>query len=377
MMFAMPDDFDGGKPFDAAYAATRAEVGAALRGHPDEGRRRDPPAALARGRVRRLRDLGHRQPRRRAGQDPGHAARRVRPLGRCSAACSSRRSSASTRSSSAWSAPPTPTPASRARTTTTSSASSPPTSRRRTGSLNADGSIHMSKGGADRHHAGELAVHHRRPHRGLGHREHPRRALRRDGAPGGLRHHRPAHPPALLRRLGLRARGRRPPRPRPDRLRQGRADGRRPAAGARGRHRADLPRLRAARPDRRQPRPPPDRQGLARRRGRSAGAGLRRRLVRRPHARRRRQAAARRRHRRPRDPDLDQHHRRRRARRRLAGPRLRSRPARLLLRPRHRDPDPALDRLRRGQVRSRPAARGAAQDPGARLFLADLVYARG
>ena len=130
----------------------------------------------------------------------------------------------------------------------------------------------------------------------------------------------------------------------------------------RGRHRADLPRLRPARPDRRQPRPASDRQGLARRRRQSAGEGLRRRLVRRPRPRRRRQAAARRRHRRPRDPVLDQHHRCRRARRRLAGPRLRSRPARLLLRPRHRDPDPALDRLRRGEVRSRPAARGAAQD---------------
>ncbi len=72
---------------------------------------------------------------------------------------------------------------------------------------------------------------------------------------------------------------------------------------------------------------------------------LRRRLVRRPPARRRRQAAAGRRHRRSLDPVVDQQHRSVRARRRLAGSRLRPRSARLLLRPRHRDPDAALDRL--------------------------------
>ena len=49
-----------------------------------------------------------------------------------------------------------------------------------------------------------------------------------------LRHHRPAHGGALLRRLGLRAeRRQRTGMPADARLRQGRADGRRPAAGAR------------------------------------------------------------------------------------------------------------------------------------------------
>ena len=42
---------------------------------------------------------------------------------------------------------------------------------------------------------------------------------------------------------------------------------------------ADLPGLRAARPDRREPRPHPDRQGLARRERQDAREGLRRRLV--------------------------------------------------------------------------------------------------
>ena len=47
--------------------------------------------------------------------------------------------------------------------------------------------------------------------RRLGDREHARSDLRRDGAQGDLRHHRPAHDRALLRRLGLHAR----PTPRP------------------------------------------------------------------------------------------------------------------------------------------------------------------
>ena len=44
--------------------------------------------------------------------------------------------------------------------------------------------------------------------RGLGDGEHPRGDLRRDGAQGDLRHDRPAHDRALLRRLGFRSRRR-------------------------------------------------------------------------------------------------------------------------------------------------------------------------
>ena len=44
--------------------------------------------------------------------------------------------------------------------------------------------------------------------RRVGHREHARGALRRHAAQGDLRHHRAAHDRALLRRLGLRRRGR-------------------------------------------------------------------------------------------------------------------------------------------------------------------------
>ena len=48
---------------------------------------------------------------------------------------------------------------------------------------------------------------------------------------------------------------------------------------------------------------------------------------------------------------------------------------RLLLRPRHRDSDAALDRLRGAAFRNQDAAGSSDDDPGARLHLADLVYA--
>ena len=141
--------------------------------------------------------------------------------------------------------------------------------------------------------------------------ENTREALvRRDEAQGNLRHHRPAHDRALLRRLGLRRRRMRRADLGRGRLRQGRADGRRPAA-PRAAGKAPTFLVAAMKdPDRRQPRPHPDRQGLGRRQGRAAGEGLRRRVVRRPQARRGRQAAAGRQHGRRRERDLDQHHRR-------------------------------------------------------------------
>ena len=109
---------------------------------------------------------------------------------------------------------------------------------------------------------------------------------------------------------------------------------------------------------------------------RHPGEGLRRRLERRPPAGRRRQAAAGRQHRRRGAGDLDQHHRRPRADRGLDRPRLRPGARGLLLRQGHRDPDPALDRLRGAALRRRDARRRADDHPGARLHLADLVHAR-
>ena len=57
--------------------------------------------------------------------------------------------------------------------------------------------------------------------------------------------------------------------------------------------------------------------------------------------------------------------------------RLRPAAAGLLLRPGDRDPHPALDRLRPGEVQAGPAPGDPAQDPGAGLHLADLVHAQG
>jgi hypothetical protein len=157
-------------------------------------------------------------------------------------------------------------------------------------------------------------------------------------------------------------------------LRARRPDGWRPA----GRPAWRLPALhgaRAARPGRREPRPHPDRQGVAPGRRNARREGLRRRLGRRPRARRRRQAAAGRQH----GPGraLRQHHRRGPADGRLAGPRLRSGRARRLLRARARDPDPDLARLRQGVLRRHDRSSGRRGDgaAGARLHLADLVHA--
>ena len=51
--------------------------------------------------------------------------------------------------------------------------------------------------------------------------------------------------------------------------------------------------------------------------------------------------------------------------------------ARLLLRPRHRNPDAALDRLRREVLWRHHAAGSADDDAGAGLYLADLVHSGG
>ena len=219
-----------------------------------------------------------------------------------------------------------------------------------------------------------LAAGGERPRRGLGHREHPRGDLRRDEAQGDLRDHRAADDRALLRRVGFRRRGRHVPAAGRGGLPEGRADGRRPAGGARGQG-ADLPRRGDEGSAQRQPRPHPDRQGLARRERRHAGEGLRRRVERRPPAGTGRQAAAGRQHRRRRAGHLDQHDRRPRADRGLDRSRLRPGAVGLLLCQGHRNPDTALDGLRGAPLR-RPDDRGRADDhPGARLHLADLVHA--
>ena len=94
----------------------------------------------------------------------------------------------------------------------------------------------------------------------VGRGEHARLDLRGDAAQGDVRRQRPAHPGALLRRLGVHRRhaGRR--RLGQDGLREGSADGRRSAAGpGEG---SDLPGLGGEGSDVRQSRSHPGRQGL-------------------------------------------------------------------------------------------------------------------
>ena len=61
-MFPIIESFTG-KEIDREYAEQRAPLGGALRGHPDEGRRRNPSVAVAQRRVRQFRALGQGQPR--------------------------------------------------------------------------------------------------------------------------------------------------------------------------------------------------------------------------------------------------------------------------------------------------------------------------
>ena len=88
------------------------EVGAALRGHADEGRRRGASLPLAERRVRRLRDCGTRATSTAAWRRRRRCSNSNTPARRSRTASSSRRSSARTPTSSASSAAATRTPAS-------------------------------------------------------------------------------------------------------------------------------------------------------------------------------------------------------------------------------------------------------------------------
>ena len=94
-----------------------------------------------------------------------------------------------------------------------------------------------------------------------------------------------------------------------------------------------------------------------------------------PQARQGRQAAAGRRHGRRRPGHVHQHHRCRRTGGGVEGPGLPAGPARLLLRPRHRDSDPPLDGVRPGAFRREDERRRPDEAAGTRVDVADLVLA--
>ena len=194
--------------------------------------------------------------------------------------------------------------------------------------------------------------------RGVGDREYARGDLRRHEAPRDLRHHRPAHDRALLRRLGFR--GRATPTTACRRrvgYTKGVPMGGDLSAAPQGKSPtflvaalkdpigANLDRIQIIKGWLGKDGKTQERiYDVAVSGGRTIGADGRSRDVRRQHGRRR-------------ERDLDQHDRRGRDDHGLEGPGLRSGVARVLLRARDRNPDAALDRVRREILRHQDAQR--------------------
>ena len=271
-MFPLVEAF-GRQAVDRDVRRDAREVGAALRGDADQGRRRGPSVPVAERRVRRLRALGQGQPRRQRREDEGDARVRVRALGaqeRPRARAEARHQSLQVRHGRQQRRAHRRSPRWRR---TTSSARRRRRSRARSASTRA---VHRQR--EDRREDHGLGGRRLRLRRGLGDGEHARGDLGRDAAPGDLRDDGLAHGRALLRRLGLRADDAHDREPGG----VGYAKGVPMGGDLRAAPAGKAPTFLVAAlkdPIGAQPRPHPDRQGLARREGRAARAGLRRRVV--------------------------------------------------------------------------------------------------
>ncbi len=181
---------------DARVRANAHQLGAAVRGDPDQGRRRGARLPFQERRVRRLRDLGQGQPQPERAQEERDAAGRVRAHGaadRSAARAEAGRESVQVRHDRFDRLAHLARHGRRQQLLRQEHARRAEREALRT-SLHEDQARHDHGLGADRV----------RLRRGLGHGQHPRRPVGCDEAQGNLRHHRAAHDRALLRRLGFR-----------------------------------------------------------------------------------------------------------------------------------------------------------------------------
>ena len=246
--------FDG-RPLTREYAQTRARWEPFVRSRADQGAERKPPAPVAQRCVCELGSLGCRQSRRPA-QAAGHAPHRILARGAevglapgTRTRCESLQARRERRDRHAHG------PAHRRGRQLLGQVP-----RRRTvgHALATDGARLRPRGQARLGHGvGRL-------HGRVGDGEHARSLVGCDAASRNLRDHRHAHDAALLRRFQLQRGG--SGGPRRERLRQGRADGRRPVGVPAARQGADLPHRGDEGRRRREPRPRLDHQGLGRRR---------------------------------------------------------------------------------------------------------------
>ena len=358
-----------------------SQLGAALRDHPDQGPERSASRLSPTDEFARVRSVGRGQPERGA-EEARHAGAPSTGARHSSPESASRPRSAPIRSSTARTGPPTRTPGSRPRMRTTSGASSrrvEPSGRAVGVSRSCAAMVGWTQGG-------------RRKDGRLGDREHPRGDLGRDEA-ARRRTRRPGRawrcgssaawtsPSGDAR--GATSRRRATPRACPwAATSQAAPAGKAPTFPGRGDEGSD----------RREPRSRPDRQGLGRRGGQSAREDLRRGLVRttgRPAPTGKLPPSATR--------SIWRHATWTRTRsaprssRSGSGSGVRSQAARVLLRARDRDPDAALDYLRRHALRYQdpaPTYRSCIRnarvtspiwysDPAARRRDGELIAIRG